>query len=370
MRRFKFKVNGESPRSLLLSYLLAKLNCDVYIYDFFINTNFNNDHQIFLFSNFTKNLLIKDGIWREIEDISYGFTSFCIKDNLISEQFLLRTEKFSKNYFSTFGWTVNYSDMKNLFIDKLNKFDNVHFISKDQLIDEPLVFDYEFNFNSYNKFLKLPKFPISLFKGINQHTLTFIVYLRGNIEKRLYEINTTEGLLVLTPIDKNLYQIVWNNPSSQIKRSLNSKSLFLDNLTALLSELNIDQIIGDIDSQQFTNYLPSYLIKNKSIYFNENKLKSNTLYDFNFNILIRNIIQIYNSFENNNSRNNNIANKIRFQYLLKKYIKFNTNIYYSNLFIILISLNNIFMLFLRKIIFILLHRINILRILLIKNLIN
>ena len=38
-RRFKLKINGESPRSLFLAFVLAKLKCDVYLYDFLGDNN-------------------------------------------------------------------------------------------------------------------------------------------------------------------------------------------------------------------------------------------------------------------------------------------------------------------------------------------
>ena len=94
-KRFKLKINGESPRSIFLAFILAKLKCDVYIYNFSIESDSKKDYQITLFSNYSKDLLNKFDIWNEIEDISYGITSLSIKDNLLSEQLLLKTEKFS-----------------------------------------------------------------------------------------------------------------------------------------------------------------------------------------------------------------------------------------------------------------------------------
>jgi len=362
-RRFKLKINGESPRSLFLAYALARFKCDIYLYDFSLNSNSKKDNQIFLFSNSSKNLLSKFNFWNEIEDISYGFTSLNIIDNLVSEQLLLRTEDFSKKYLNTFGWTASYSDIKSLLVNKLINFDNVHFISKKQLIDECMTFDYEFNFKSYSKISKLSKFLFSTFKRKNDQILIFNVYLRGHVEKRLYEINTTKGLLVLTPLNKNLYQIIWNNVSSQIKEtSHNSKSFFLDNLTTLLpNQLKIDQIIGDINFFHVTNIYSTYLIKNKSFYFNENKFKSNTLYDFNFDIIIRNFLKIYNLLENKDTKNIDFLNKFGFHYLLRKYLEISINFSFINSLFNLLILNNVFSLFLRKLLFFLFKRINLLK---------
>ncbi len=357
--RFKLKINGESPRSLFLAFVLAKFKCDVYLYDFFINSNSKKDNQIFLFSNSTKNLLSKFNIWNEIEEVSYSFSSLSIKDNLVSEQLLLQTENFSKKYLNTIGWTASYSDIKNLLINKLINSDNVHIISKSHLTDESLIFDYEFNFKSYNRTINLSNFPLSIFKRINEQILIFNVHLRGHVTKRLYQINTTEGLLVFTPLNKNLYQIIWNNPSYRIKEtSLHSKSLFLDNLTTLLpKEFIIDQIIGDVNFMSISNMYSTCLIKNKSIYINENKFKSNTLYDLNFDIIINIILKIYNLLENNEHRSKIFINKSKFFNLLGIYVGI-INLNISNSLFNLFNVNNKFSLFVRKLLFNLFKRRN------------
>ena len=362
-RRLTLMINGESPRSLFLAFVLAKFKCDVYIINALINSESNDADQIYSFSNFSKNLLSNFDIWNEIEDISYGFNSFEFKDNMISEQLLLRTEILEKNY-KTFGWTVKYSDIKRLLTKHLKTFDNVHFILKNQLVDESLIFDFEFNFKSYDKFSK------DNFKRINEQILIFNVCLRGNVEKRLYKINTTDGLLILTPIDNNFYQIIWNNVSIQIKeRSLKSKSFFLDNLTTLLpNELKIDQIIGDINYLNVNDFPSTYIIKDKSIYFNENKFKSNTFFNYKFDIIIYSILQIYYFLENNDLKNIWILNNLGFRYLYRKYVDLKINFSFSLYFISLFALNNIFSLLFRKLLFTLLNRIYLLKISLIRNL--
>ena len=370
-RKYKLKINGESPRSLLLANVLAKLNCEVYIYDFLRNHDSKKDYQIFLFSDTSKNLLTKFEIWNEIEDISYGFTSLSIKDDLISEQLLLRTENFSKKYLDILGWTTNYSDIKKLLINKLINYDNVHFISKNQLKDKSLIFDYELTFHSYFKNLYFFELPLLNFKKIDEQIFIFNVYLRGHIKKRLYEINTTKGSLILIPLDNNLYQIIWNNSPFRIKESsIISKSFFLDNLTTLLpNELKVDQIVGEINSLPFNNIYSKFSIKNNKIYFFDYKSKSNIIHDFNFDILIRNTIQIYNFLERNEPRKFEIANKVGFYYLLRKYEEININFSLLNYLFNLFRLNNILSIFIRKFLFALFKRINSIKIFFMSNLI-
>ena len=364
-RRLKLKINGESPRSLFLALVLAKFNYDIYIFDPLINSEFNYADQIYSFSNFSKNLLCNFGIWNKFEDISYSFNSYEFKDNIISEHLLLRTEISEKNL-NTIGWTAKFSDIKSLLTNKLKDFDNVHFILKNQLVDGSKTFDFEFNFKSYDEY------PLKTNNRKKEQILIFNVFLRGNVEKRLYEINTTDGLLILTPINNNFYQIIWNNVSIQIKeRSQNSKSFFLDNLTTLLpNDLKIDQIIGDIKSLNVNDISSTYLIKYKSIYFSENKFKSNILFNLKFDIIIHKILQIYYFLENNDPKSFKILDNLGFLYLYRKYVELKIKFSFSSFFINLFTLNNLFYLFLRKLLFILFKRVNLLKIFFIRNLLT
>ena len=368
-RKLKLKINGESPRSLFLAYVLAKFNCEIYLFDTLINPYFNKDYSIFSITNFSKSLLSQFDMWNEFENITYSFTSLSIRDNLVSEQLLLRPRNFSKKNPNTIGWTFKYSDFKKVFINKLKEFENVYFISKDQLIDETLFFDYEFNFNNYERVFNSYKSPLSIFNSIDEQIIIFNAFIRANVDKRLYEINTTNGSLILTPLNKNQYQVIWKNASNQIQNSsINSKSLFLDNLTAVLpNELKIDQIIGEIKCFYVCHNSPTYIIKKKSIYFNENKFKSNTLCDLSFDIFLRNILRLFNNLENIKSNKFVIFYKTFSSYLFYKYIESLLNITFSNLIINILKLNNSFIIFLHKLIF---KRLYLLKIFIIRNLIN
>ncbi len=353
-RKFKIKIVGESPRSLVLAYILAKFNCEVHIYDFLINSKINENDKIFSFTNCSKGILSKFGIWREFEGISYHISSMCFKENEVSEELIMRSENLSQNNSNSFGWIVKYSDMKKVLIDKIINIDNVYFISNDQLLDDSLNFDFEFIFKNPNKKNNLFKFPPSSIKGINERVLIFNVYIRANVDFRFYEIHTNQGLIVLTPLDNNLYQITWKNNTIKSKdMNLYSKSFLLDNLTTLLpNDLKIDQIIGDINFFYINNLLPSCFIKNKSIYFNEDKFKCNPLYDFNFDLIIRFIFQIYNLFENAHFNNIQISGIIKFYYFIKYYVELKIKLAFTNFLINIFILNNILYKFLRRVLFI------------------
>ena len=63
-----------------------------------------------------------------------------------------------------------------------------------------------------------------------------------------------------------------------------------------------------------------------------------------------------------------ILDKLRFLYLCRKYVELKIKFSFSSFFINLFTLNNLFCLFLRKLLFILFKRVNLLKIFLIRNL--
>jgi len=67
------------------------------------------------------------------------------------------------------------------------------------------LFDYQFFSTGANSLDKKFLDFVDIKKSYNQSCLTFKVSLRGNCEKRAYEIFRKEGPLALLPLDKNLY---------------------------------------------------------------------------------------------------------------------------------------------------------------------
>ena len=86
-------------------------------------------------------------------------------------------------------------------------------------------------------------------KSYNQSCLTFKVSLRGNCEKRAYEIFRKEGPLALLPLEKNLYQVIWTSSTLKAIERLNSdKNFLMDNLSTILpDEFKLDQIVGEFN---------------------------------------------------------------------------------------------------------------------------
>ena len=135
------------------------------------------------------------------------------------------------------------------FFKEIDNLDNVVFLSLQKFNQENIFFDYEFICTGANsvdeKFLNF----IKIKKSYNQCCLTFKVLLRGNYEKRAYEIFRKEGPLALLPLDNNLYQIIWTSSNTKSKERLNfDKNFLLDNLSTILpSTIKLDQIVGGVN---------------------------------------------------------------------------------------------------------------------------
>ena len=137
--------------------------------------------------------------------------------------------------------------------------------------------------------------------------------------------------------------------------------------TLLPNELIIDQIIGDINYLHSSKTFSTYLVKSKSFYINENKSNSNIIYDFNFDIIIKNILKIYNLIEEKESSKIKILNKLGFYYFYRKYLELFLNYSFSNFLFSLFTVNNIFSLIIRKLLFTFIKRTNLLNTLFMRN---
>jgi 2-octaprenyl-6-methoxyphenol hydroxylase len=137
----------------------------------------------------------------------------------------------------------------NVFFQEIENNKNVFFMSPQKLLSKKILFDYQFLSTGANSLDKKLLDFVDIKKSYNQSCLTFKVSLRGNCEKRAYEIFRKEGPLALLPLDKNLYQVIWTSSTLKSIERLNSdRNFLLDNLSTILPDkFKLDQIIGEIN---------------------------------------------------------------------------------------------------------------------------
>tara|TARA_Y100000589_G_scaffold327145_1_gene368380 strand:- start:131 stop:1240 length:1110 start_codon:yes stop_codon:yes gene_type:complete len=357
VNNFKIKISDEDPSRLLLALLLLKKGLKVEI----INTSniekTCKQEKFFLISSSTKLLLDELNLWIKLKDKAYSIESISITDILIFEKldFSYRDRNLNKAISNNILWILSYSDLYEILIKELSTFNDVFNKLNVNIKSDKL--------NSSN--LKLPiyeflnkRFFITLLDN-NYTSIEFKVSLRGNIERRLYSTISENGIVILFPVNKNLFSIKWIiKDSIEESRIGNEKNLLLDNLSTILpKELKIDQIFGDLNIIPLNkDFKKSYKAVNNLI----NKKGSINILDLRLdgvNLSFRDVIYIYDNVINNRFNDFILIRFLKFKLLVNKRFKLLIKFCFYQLIII----DNYFINSFKKIIFYLLKKVTILR---------
>ena len=246
-----FKIIGSGPTGLLLSIALSKFDCNVFLTDLLTRDKLIDKDKTYAITHSTRKILCKFRLWNKLEPYLFGFDTLSISDSVTSSITNLSFYDLDDDIGSTknIGWVVKHSDLMDVFFREIDYFENIFFMTPQKLLNKKILFDYQFFCTGANsldkKFLGFVDFK----KSYNQSCLTFKVSLRGNIEKRAYEIFRKEGPLALLPLEKNLYQVIWTASTMKSIERLNSdKNFLLDNLSTILPDnFKLDQIIGEFN---------------------------------------------------------------------------------------------------------------------------
>ncbi len=249
--KFNFKIVGSGPTGLLLSIALSKFDCNIFLTDLLTKDNLIDKDKTYAITHSTRKILSKFRLWEKLEPYLFGFDSLSISDSVTSANTNLSINDLDDDIScaGNIGWVVKHSDLMNVFFQEIDNYENIFFMTTPKLLRKKLLFDYQF-FSTGAKSLdnKLLDF-VDIKKSYNQSCLTFKVSLRGNCEKRAYEIFRKEGPLALLPLEKNLYQVIWTSSTLKAKERLNSdKNFLMDNLSNILpDDFKLDQIVGEFN---------------------------------------------------------------------------------------------------------------------------
>ncbi len=249
--KFNFKIVGSGPTGLLLSIALSKFDCNIFLTDLLTQNRLINKDKTYAITHSTRKILSKFKLWKKLEPYLFGFDTLSISDSVTSAMTNLSVFDLDNDISSAdnIGWVVKHSDLMNVFFHEIQNYENIIFITPKNLLRKKLVFDYEFLSTGANSLDKKLFDFLDIKKSYNQSCLTFKVSLRGNCEKRAYEIFRKEGPLALLPLEKNLYQVIWTSSTLKAIERLNSdKNFLIDNLSTILPyEFKLDQIIGEFN---------------------------------------------------------------------------------------------------------------------------
>ena len=249
--KFNFKIVGSGPTGLLLSIALSKFDCNIFLTDLLTKDRLINKDKTYAITHSTRKILSKFGLWEKLEPFLFGFDTLSISDSVTSAFTNLSTSDLDNDISSAenIGWVVKHSDLMNVFFQEIDNYENIIFMTPQILLRKKILFDYQFFSTGANSLDKKFLDFVDIKKSYNQSCLTFKVSLRGNCEKRAYEIFRKEGPLALLPLEKNLYQVIWTSTTLKSIERLNSdKNFLMDNLSTILpDEFKLDQIIGEFN---------------------------------------------------------------------------------------------------------------------------
>ena len=248
---FNFKIVGSGPTGLLLSIALSKFDCNIFLTDLLTRDKLIDKDKTYAITHSTRKILSKFSLWEKLEPYLFGFDTLSISDSITSAFTYLKISDLDNDIScaKNIGWVVKHSDLMKVFFQEIDDFENIFFMTPQKLLRKKIIFDYQFFSSGANSLDKKLLDFLNIKKSYNQSCLTFKVSLRGNCEKRAYEIFRKEGPLALLPLDKNLYQVIWTSSTLKSIERLNSdKNFLMDNLSTILPDnFKLDQIIGEFN---------------------------------------------------------------------------------------------------------------------------
>ncbi len=361
-----FKIVGSGPTGLLLGITLSKLNFNIYITDLLTRDKLINKDKTYAITHSTRKIFLKFNLWDKLFPYLYQFDTLSIFDSVISDFTILTTSDLDKDlsHIDTIGWVVKHSDLMNVFFDEIDKRDNIFFRSSLESSYKNINFDYLFISTGANSnYIKNQK-NIDFKKSYNQSCLTFEVLVRGNVQRRAYEIFRNEGPLALLPLDSNRYQIIWTaSTSKSIDRLNSSKSLLLDNLSTILPDyFKLDQINSEINIFPVSLSLCLPILNSKKVvYVGDSFHTFHPVGGQGLNTCWRDVNVIYDLFNSNFSKSKHAINTFKYIYYLKRSLDIVSTIVVTDSLIKIFANKNPLLFPLRKISFLLLNKFLLIR---------
>jgi len=358
--KFIFKIVGSGPTGLLLSIALSNFDCDIYLTDLLTKNSLIDKDKTYAITHSTKKILSKFRLWEKLKPFLFGFDTLSISDSVTSAMTNLSISDLDDDITSAenIGWVVRHSDLMNVFFQEIDNYENIFFMTPQSLLRKKILFDYQFlstGANSLDK--KLFNF-VDIKKSYSQSCLTFKVSLRGNCEKRAYEIFRKEGPLALLPLEKNLYQVIWTSSTLKAIERLNSdKNFLIDNLSTILpDEFKLDQIIGEF------NIFPVSLTLNLPILnFKKFVFVGDAFHTFHpvggqgLNCCWRDVNVIYDLFNENIAITKMQLRSFKFRYVLSRILDIIATIFITDSLISIFANSNVLLFPIRKFSFLLLN---------------
>ena len=359
--KFNFKIVGSGPTGLLLSIVLSRFDCNIFLTDLLTKDRLIDKDKTYAITHSTRKILSKFRLWEKLEPYLFGFDTLSISDSVTSALTNLSTSDLDDDISSVenIGWVVKHSDLMNIFFQEIDNCENIYFMTPQKLLRKKMFFDYQFLSTGANSLDKKLLDFVDIKKSYSQSCLTFKVSLRGHCEKRAYEIFRKEGPLALLPLEKNLYQVIWTSSKLKATERLNSdKNFLMDNLSTILpDEFKLDQIVGEF------NIFPVSLSLNLPVLnFKKLVFVGDAFHTFHpvggqgLNTCWRDVNTIYDLFNKNTAITKLQLILFKFKYFSSRILDIIVTIFITDSLISIFANRNVFLFPIRKFSFLLLNK--------------
>ena len=144
--RFNFKIVGSGPTGLLLSIALSKFDCNIFLIDLLEKDRLINKEKTYAITHSTRKILSKFRLWHKLEPFLFGFDTLSILDSETSVFTHLTISDLDNDISSAenIGWVIKHSDLMNVFFKEINNYENIFFMTPQELLRKKILFDYQF----------------------------------------------------------------------------------------------------------------------------------------------------------------------------------------------------------------------------------
>ena len=82
--KFNFKIVGSGPTGLLLSIVLSKFDCNIFLTDLLTKDRLIDKDKTYAITHSTRKILSKFKLWEKLEPFLFGFDTLSISDSVTS----------------------------------------------------------------------------------------------------------------------------------------------------------------------------------------------------------------------------------------------------------------------------------------------
>ena len=323
--KLKIKINGTNIKSLFFALFLVKIE-EIDIHLSLTSKSSLFKEKFYILNHSTKLILEKLRLWEKLEPKLYGINSISFYNNNLKEEISFQSEdisSLSKNDVNIL-WTLNQADLVEILLKELSNKNNLYFLKNND--PKSIKKDSYYDFYLYDSYSNLKKYYQNkilnpLFSG---SYIIFKVIVRENIERKLYQNFLSKESLLMLPLEKNIYQIIWKTNTLNSKKQFKlNENLILDNLSTILPDgFKLDQIIGDINIlSNSVSHSNSFRFYRNILFYNKLKCFTNNIFINELNTFFLDLKTLIEVLSSHKTINSNVLRYLKYRFHTKSFIR-------------------------------------------------